>query len=95
MSIIEVSHLKKSFGSLNVLKDVSFAVEKGDVIAILGSSGSGKSTLLRCLIDLEKIDDGTITVDGDTFVKNGVYMPNKVVKDVTMWYFSILIFSHI
>lgn len=84
MSIIEVSHLKKSFGSLNVLKDVSFAVEKGDVIAILGSSGSGKSTLLRCLIDLEKIDDGTITVDGDTFVKNGVYMPNKVVKDVTM-----------
>ena len=84
MSIIEVSHLKKSFGSLNVLKDVSFTVEKGDVIAILGSSGSGKSTLLRCLIDLEKIDDGTITVDGDTFVKNGVYMPNKVVKDVTM-----------
>lgn len=84
MSMIEVSHLKKSFGSLNVLKDVSFTVEKGDVIAILGSSGSGKSTLLRCLIDLEKIDDGTITVDGDTFVKNGVYMPNKVVKDVTM-----------
>ena len=84
MSIIEVSHLKKSFGSLNVLKDVSFTVEKGDVIAILGSSGSGKSTLLRCLIDLEQIDDGTITVDGDTFVKNGVYMPNKVVKDVTM-----------
>ena len=84
MSIIEVSHLKKSFGSLNVLKDVSFTVEKGDVIAILGSSGSGKSTLLRCLIDIEKIDDGTITVDGDTFVKNGVYMPNKIVKDATM-----------
>ena len=84
MSIIEVSHLKKSFGSLNVLKDVSFTVEKGDVIAILGSSGSGKSTLLRCLIDLEKIDDGTITVDGDIFVKNGVYMPNKIVKDATM-----------
>lgn len=84
MSIIEVSHLKKSFGSLNVLKDVSFTVEKGDVIAILGSSGSGKSTLLRCLIDLEKVDDGTITVDGDTFVKNGVYMPNKIVKDATM-----------
>lgn len=84
MSIIEVSHLKKSFGSLNVLRDVSFTVEKGDVIAILGSSGSGKSTLLRCLIDLEKIDDGTITVDGETFVKNGIYMPNKIVKDATM-----------
>ena len=84
MSIIEVSHLKKSFGSLEVLKDVSFTVEKGDVIAILGSSGSGKSTLLRCLIDLEKIDNGTIAVDGDAFVKDGVYMPNKVVKNTTM-----------
>ena len=84
MSIIEVSDLKKSFGSLNVLKDVSFTVEEGDVIAILGSSGSGKSTLLRCLIDLEKIDDGTITVDGEIFVKNGVYMPNKIVKEATM-----------
>lgn len=84
MSIIEVSHLKKSFGSLEVLKDVSFTVEKGDVIAILGSSGSGKSTLLRCLIDLEKIDNGTIAVDGDAFVKDGVYMPNKVVKNATM-----------
>ncbi len=84
MSIIEVSHLKKSFGSLNVLKDVSFTVEEGDVIAILGSSGSGKSTLLRCLIDLEKIDEGTITVDGEIFVKNGVYMPNKIVKEATM-----------
>ena len=84
MSIIEVSHLKKSFGSLNVLKDVSFTVEEGDVIAILGSSGSGKSTLLRCLIELEKIDDGTITVDGEIFVKNGVYMPNKIVKEATM-----------
>ena len=84
MSIIEVSHIKKSFGSLNVLKDVSFTVEEGDVIAILGSSGSGKSTLLRCLIDLEKIDDGTITVDGEIFVKNGVYMPNKIVKEATM-----------
>ncbi len=84
MSIIEVSHLKKSFGSLEVLKDVSFTVEKGDVIAILGSSGSGKSTLLRCLIDLEKIDNGTIAVDGEAFVKDGVYMPNKVVKNATM-----------
>ncbi len=84
MSIIEVSHLKKSFGNLNVLKDVSFTVEKGDVIAILGSSGSGKSTLLRCLIDLEKIDDGTISVNGDTFVKNGIYMPNKIVKEATL-----------
>lgn len=84
MNIIEVSNLKKSFGNLQVLKNVSFTVEKGDVIAILGSSGSGKSTLLRCLIDLEKIDDGTISIDGDIFVKNGKYMPNKIVKEATM-----------
>lgn len=84
MSIIEVSHLKKSFGSLQVLKDITFNVEKGDVIAILGSSGSGKSTLLRCLIDLEKIDDGTISIDNEVFVKDGKYMPNKVVKEATM-----------
>ncbi len=84
MSIIEVSHLKKSFGSLQVLKNITFNVEKGDVIAILGSSGSGKSTLLRCLIDIEKIDDGTISIDNEVFVKNGKYMPNKVVKEATM-----------
>lgn len=84
MSIIEVSHLKKSFGKLQVLKDISFKVEKGDVIAILGSSGSGKSTLLRCLIDLEKIDGGSIYIDGEPFVKDGKYMPSAVVKDATL-----------
>lgn len=84
MSIIQVSHLKKSFGKLDVLKDISFNVEKGDVIAILGSSGSGKSTLLRCLIDLEKIDDGTISIDGEKFVENGKYMPASVVKNATL-----------
>lgn len=84
MSIIEVSHLKKSFGKLQVLKDISFKVEKGDVIAILGSSGSGKSTLLRCLMDLEKIDGGSIYIDGEPFVKDGKYMPSAVVKDATL-----------
>ena len=84
MSIIEVSHLKKSFGHLQVLKDISFNVEKGDVIAILGSSGSGKSTLLRCLIDLEKIDGGTISIDGEKFVENGKYMPASAVKNATL-----------
>ena len=84
MSIIQVSHLKKSFGNLQVLKDVSFNVEKGDVIAILGSSGSGKSTLLRCLIDLEKIGDGTLAIGGEKFVENGKYMPASVVKNATL-----------
>ena len=59
-------------------------MEKGDVIAILGSSGSGKSTLLRCLIDLEKIDGGTISIDGEKFVENGKYMPASAVKNATL-----------
>ncbi len=84
MSIIKVSHLKKSFEQLEVLKNITFNVEKGDVIAILGSSGSGKSTLLRCLIDLEKIDDGTISIDNEVFVKDGKYLPNRIVKEATM-----------
>ncbi|MDE7169121.1 MAG: ATP-binding cassette domain-containing protein, partial [Mucispirillum sp.] len=79
-NIIGVSNAKKSFGNLEVLKDISFEVNQGDVIAVLGSSGSGKSTLLRCLIDLEKVDDGTIEIDGTAFVKNGIYEKPSTVK---------------
>lgn len=79
-NIIVVSNVKKSFGNLEVLKDISFEVNQGDVIAVLGSSGSGKSTLLRCLIDLEKVDDGTIEIDGTAFVKNGIYEKPSTVK---------------
>ncbi|MGL4546870.1 ATP-binding cassette domain-containing protein, partial [Eubacterium aggregans] len=62
--IIKVSNLTKCFGDNQVLTDISFQVNKGDVVAVIGSSGSGKSTLLRCLIDLEKADGGTITMEG-------------------------------
>ena len=54
--IINVSNLNKSFDTNHVLKGISFQVNRGDVVAVIGSSGSGKSTLLRCLIDLEKAD---------------------------------------
>ncbi len=64
MSMLEVKNVSKSFGSLEVLKDISFSVEKGDVVAIIGPSGSGKSTLLRCINQLEKADGGEITVCG-------------------------------
>ena len=64
MSMIEVTNLRKSFGALEVLRDVSFRVEKGDVVAVIGSSGSGKSTLLRCLIGLEEVTGGSIRIDG-------------------------------
>ena len=65
MSILEVSHIEKHFGSTSVLKDVSFSMEEGSTLAIIGSSGSGKTTLLRCLNFLEKPNQGTITVKGE------------------------------
>lgn len=65
MSYFEVSHISKSFGKLEVLHDVSFTLEKGEVLAIIGSSGSGKTTLLRCLNFLEKPNTGKITVNNE------------------------------
>ena len=61
MAILEVSHIEKHFGRTNVLKDVSFSMEEGTALAIIGSSGSGKTTLLRCLNFLERPNGGTIT----------------------------------
>lgn len=64
MAVLEVKNLTKRFGELEVLKGVSFSLEKGQVLAIIGSSGGGKSTLLRCLNFLETPDSGEIIVDG-------------------------------
>ena len=64
MAILEVQNIKKSFGSNQVLKGVSFSLEKGQVLVIIGSSGSGKTTLLRCLNFLETPDAGEISVNG-------------------------------
>ena len=73
MAFLEVRKLKKSFDSLPVLRDVSFTVDQGDVIAIIGASGSGKSTLLRCLIDLETVDGGWVTIGGEPLIAGGKY----------------------
>ena len=67
MAILEVNNLGKSFGTTEVLKDISFSLEKGESLAIIGSSGSGKTTLLRCLNFLETPDQGTIRV-GDEII---------------------------
>jgi len=64
MSILEVKNLGKNFGNVEVLKDISFSMEKGESLAVIGSSGSGKTTLLRCLNYLETPNRGTISVDG-------------------------------
>lgn len=64
MAVLQVNNIKKSFGRTEVLKGVSFSLEKGQVLAIIGASGSGKTTLLRCLNFLETPDEGEIWVDG-------------------------------
>lgn len=80
--MIEVKNLKKSFGDLQVLKDVSFDISEGEVAAVLGPSGSGKSTMLRSLIDLETIDGGSVIIEGESFFKDGAYAPKKQKKAI-------------
>ncbi len=65
MAILEVRNIEKHFGRTNVLEDVSFSMEEGNALAIIGSSGSGKTTLLRCLNFLERPDSGQIIVNGE------------------------------
>lgn len=83
MALIEVSDLKKSFGQLEVLKRITFEVNKNDVVAVIGPSGSGKSTMLRSLVHLEEINGGSICVSGDYLVKDGVYAKPQELKQVT------------
>ncbi len=66
MAILEVQNIEKSFGATKILKDISFSLEQGQALAIIGSSGSGKTTLLRCLNFLERPDSGKIIVQGET-----------------------------
>ena len=65
MPILEVKNISKRFGDTEVIKDISFSLEKGETLSVIGSSGSGKTTLLRCLNFLETPDAGTITVNGE------------------------------
>lgn len=84
MAIIEVKNVKKSFGKLEVLKDISFEVQPKEVVAIIGPSGSGKSTLLRSLVHLEDVDGGDISVSGNYLVKNGVYAKSQDIRKITI-----------
>ena len=71
MKLLELKHIRKSFGDLEVLKDISLTVNEGDVVSIIGPSGSGKSTLLRCATMLETIDSGEMCYIGDTAAWTG------------------------
>lgn len=92
--ILEVSHLKKSFRDrkkgecVEVLKDISFDMETGDVLSVIGPSGSGKSTLLRCITQLETIDGGNVRVCGKDLVVPGSspvrYAPAKTLRDIRL-----------
>lgn len=77
MSILEVKDLRKSFGKTEVLKGVSFSIEKGEVLSIIGSSGSGKTTILRCINQLETPNSGYICVDGKVFFEDSAKKENS------------------
>ena len=80
MSILEVKDLKKSFGKTEVLKGVSFELNEGEVLSIIGSSGSGKTTILRCINQLETADSGYISVDDVVFFDGNQYKENAAEK---------------
>lgn len=71
--MIKADNINKSFGSLLVLDDISFSLERGKVLSIIGPSGSGKSTLLRIITQLEKADGGSLKIKGESLFENGVY----------------------
>ena len=79
MAVLEVKNIKKSFDGMDVLKDVSFSLEQGQVLAIIGSSGSGKTPLLRCLNFLETADEGEILVNGK--VLTGSHLTEEQIRE--------------
>lgn len=86
MKYLEIEHLKKTFGALTVLKDISLSVEEGEVVSIIGPSGSGKSTLLRCATMLERMDGGSLSYMGEkaAWEENGkcIYAPKNDLKRI-------------
>lgn len=83
-SLLEMKHVKKTFGSLEVLKDISIEVNEGEVVAIIGPSGSGKSTFLRCATLLENMDEGTLSYCGESATQSGAaqYVDKKKLHSI-------------
>jgi len=80
--VVSVQGLKKNFGGRDILNGISFDLQKGKTLSIIGPSGSGKSTILRCLCQLESVSGGTIRVDGDFLAKDGVYASKKELRKI-------------
>ena len=83
-TMLRLEGVTKSFGKTQVLKGIDLTVHQGDVIAVIGSSGSGKSTMLRCMIDLEKVNGGSIYIKGNPLVENGSYVKNKEIHQLIL-----------
>ncbi|WP_432355631.1 amino acid ABC transporter ATP-binding protein [Sporosarcina sp. A2] len=82
MALIDVVDMKKSFGDIEVLKQITFQVEKNEVVAVIGPSGSGKSTMLRSLAHLEEIEGGTVRIGGEALVEDGVYASTPEIRKI-------------
>lgn len=93
MSIITVKNLRKSFGNLEVLKDINAEVKEKEVICVIGPSGSGKSTFLRCLNRLEEITGGQVVINGHDITDKKVDL-NKVRQEVGMVFQQFNLFPH-
>ncbi|MFN2629550.1 MAG: amino acid ABC transporter ATP-binding protein [Gaiellaceae bacterium] len=93
MTFVAVEAVSKRFGALEVLQEVSLAVDEHQVVCLIGASGSGKSTLLRCLNLLERVDSGTITIDGQT-ITNGRVDVNELRRKIGIVFQAFNLFPH-
>ena len=99
MKIINAVNITKKFDNKTVFENLNFSVNDGEVMSIVGPSGRGKTTLLRCLINLETIDSGTIEINGNTLVSNGIYVnekqKNKVLSDIGIVFQNFNLFPNL
>lgn len=91
--VIKAANIKKHYGKLEVLKDISLEISEGEVVCIIGPSGSGKSTLLRCLNRLEEIQDGSISIFGEDLVHNKKI--DKLRENIGMVFQHFNLFPHL
>ncbi|MFI3201716.1 MAG: amino acid ABC transporter ATP-binding protein [Eubacteriales bacterium] len=92
--MIQVNHIEKKFGHIEVLQDISLKVKEGEVVVLLGPSGSGKSTLLRCLNRLEKVSKGEVIVNGHNITQKHTNI-NKIREDIGMVFQHFNLFNHL